>query len=136
MTVSLATGSYHWVVSATGDANNNAPPNVTTETFTVGKASPTLDTTILQPSGGVTAGGVTVQDRATIGGGFSPTGTLTFDLFTGTSGGSAVTGTHFTTAYAGDGNYDTTPVTVSLATGTTTGWSPPPATPTTTRRPT
>ena len=59
--VSLATGSYHWVVSATGDANNNAPPDVTNETFAVGKASPTLSTTILPPSDAVTAGSVTVR---------------------------------------------------------------------------
>src|SRR5262249_54730277 len=79
-TVSLATGTYHWVVSFSGDANNAAPPAVTDEAFTVGKASPALTTTILQPTGAVAAGDVTVQDRATIAGGFNPTGTLTFEL--------------------------------------------------------
>jgi hypothetical protein len=117
VSVSLAAGSYHWVVSYTGDANNNAPVDVTNEIFTVGKASPTLATTILQPVGVVTAGSVTVQDRATIAGGFNPTGTITFDLFTGTSGGAAVAGTHSTSTVNGNGNYDTTPVSVVLATG-------------------
>ena len=122
------------MVSATGDANNNAPPDVTTETFTVGKASPTLDTTILQPSGAVTAGNVTVQDRATIGGGFSPTGTLTFVLDTPPT--IRLPAPHYDGGHRQESNYDTPAVAVSLATGTTTGWSPPPATPTTTPRPT
>src|SRR5262249_20858475 len=79
-TVRLAAGTYHWVVSFSGDANNAAPPTVTDEPFPVGKASPTLTTTILEPTGAVAAGPVTVQDRATIAGGFNPTGTLTFEL--------------------------------------------------------
>ena len=45
--VSLAVGTYHWVVSFSGDANNAKPPDVTNETFTVGKASPALTTTCL-----------------------------------------------------------------------------------------
>src|SRR5438132_737441 len=70
--VSLPTALFPYTTLFRSDANNNAPPDVTNEVFSVGKASPTLATTILQPSGPVTAGNVTVQDRATIGGGFSP----------------------------------------------------------------
>ena len=114
--VSLGAGTYHWVVSYTGDANNNKPADVTNETFTVGKASPTLDTTILSPTGAVTAGNVTVQDEATIAGGFSPTGTLSFVLDDATN--NPIAGTSFSTAVTGNKAYDTTAVTVSLAAGT------------------
>src|SRR5262249_27307303 len=103
--VSLATGTYHWVVSFSGDANNAAPPDVTNEAFTVGKASPALTTTILQPTGAVTAGAVTVQDRATIAGGFNPTGTLTFELVS--SNNRLRAGTSFSITVSGNGNYDT-----------------------------
>jgi uncharacterized repeat protein (TIGR01451 family) len=114
--VSLAVGTYHWVVSFSGDANNAAPPAVTDEAFTVGKASPTLTTAILQPTAAVAAGNVTVQDRATIAGGFSPTGTLTFALES--SANQVIPGTSFSTTVSGDGDYDTTPAIVSLGAGT------------------
>jgi uncharacterized repeat protein (TIGR01451 family) len=114
--VSLAVGTYHWVVSFSGDANNAAPPAVTNETFGVGKATPTLTTAILQPNAAVAAGNVTVQDRATIAGGFSPTGTLTFAL--DNSANQLIAGTSFSTVVTGNGNYDTTPAPVSLAVGT------------------
>src|SRR5262249_58302298 len=50
VTVNLGAGTYHWVVSFTGDANNAAPPAVTDQAFTVTPASPTLTTTILHPT--------------------------------------------------------------------------------------
>src|SRR5262249_36768530 len=114
--VSLATGTYHWVVSFTGEANNAAPPAVTNEAFTVGKANPARTTTILQPTGAVAAGDVTVQDRATIAGGFNPTGTLTFELVN--SNNQVIPGTSFLTTVSANGSYDTTPATVSLGAGT------------------
>jgi hypothetical protein len=110
---------WHAVYTSADGNNLTASDNGSNETTVVSPASPTLSTTILAPTTTtVTAGNVTVQDRATISAGFSPTGTLTFDLFTGSSGGSAVAGTHFTITVAGNANYDTTPVSVSLAAGT------------------
>ena len=90
------------MVSYSGDANNVAPPAVTNETFTVGKASPTLTTTILQPIVAVAAGNVTVEDRATIAGGFNPTGTLTFEL--DSSNNQLIPGTSFSTTVSGNGD--------------------------------
>ena len=123
------------MVSFTGDANNTAPPDVTTETFTVGKASPTLKTTILSPTGVVTAGNVTVQDRATIAAASAFTGWhLNFKLEDASN--NVITGTTSSKNVTANGNYDTTATIVSLARAPTTGWSPSPATPTTPPRPT
>ena len=129
-------GTYHWVVSFTGDANNTAPPDVTTETFTVGKASPTLKTTILSPTGVVTAGNVTVQDRAMISGGSAFTGLGTVNFKLEDASNNVITGTTSSKNVTANGNYDTTATIVSLAPAPTTGWSPSPATPTTPPRPT
>src|SRR5262249_19770267 len=112
-----ATGSYHWVVSYTGDPNNNAPPDVINEVFSVGKASPDRKSVVQVTSGVPPAGHVMVQDRATIAGGFNPPGLFTFELLTGASGGVGVPGAHSTRTVAGNGNFDTTPVIVNLATG-------------------
>src|SRR5262249_42084194 len=105
VTVGLAAGTYHWVVSFSGDANNAAPPVVTDEAFTVGKASPALTTTILLSTGTVAVGPVLDRDRATITGGFNPTGTLTFEL--DSSSNQLIPGTSFSIPVSGDGNYDT-----------------------------
>jgi hypothetical protein len=71
-------GTYNWVASYAGDANNNAATSSCgTEPVVVTKASPSISTT---PSGSVPAGGV-VSDSATISGGVSPAGTVTFQLF-------------------------------------------------------
>jgi hypothetical protein len=117
-TVSLGAGTYHWVVSFTGDANNAEPPAVTDETFTVGKASPALTTTILQPTGAVAAGDVTVQDRATLSGGALFTGLGTLNFVLEDSSNAAITGTSFSTPVSDNGSFDTPATTVSLAGGT------------------
>jgi len=73
-----AAGTYNWVASYAGDANNNAATSSCgTEPVVVTKASPSISTT---PSGSVPAGG-NVSDSATISGGASPAGIVTFDLF-------------------------------------------------------
>src|SRR5262249_45215910 len=112
-------GSYQWDSVYSGDAHNSPANDINNpnELVTVNPATPTLNTTILQPSGAVTAGSVMVQDRAIIANGFNPTGTITFDLFTGSGGGVAVAGTHSTKTVSGNGNYDSTAVSVILATG-------------------
>jgi hypothetical protein len=78
VSVSLGAGTYHWVVSLTADANNNAPADVTDESFSVGKATPSISTTV--SSGSVTVG-ASIFDKATVTGGYSPTGTVTFQLY-------------------------------------------------------
>ena len=124
-------GTYRWVASYSGDANNEAvtsPCNDVNETTTVARATPAISTTATAT---VTIGSP-VSDTALLVGGFSPTGNITFRLygpndatcagspaFTSTktvSGNASYTsdaftptsaGTYFWTAvYSGDGNND------------------------------
>src|SRR2546428_4591005 len=73
-------GTYRWIASYSGDANNNAfatTCNEAGETSTVNKASPAISTTASQ---GVIAGGQ-ISDTAHLTAGTSPTGTITFRLY-------------------------------------------------------
>ncbi|MDQ6615800.1 MAG: VCBS repeat-containing protein [Actinomycetota bacterium] len=75
-----AAGSFNWVASYSGDANNAAVTSacgVPGETSTVNKANPSLATTA-SPS--VRSGGQ-VSDSAVLSGGAAPTGTVIFKLF-------------------------------------------------------
>src|SRR5262249_9118116 len=75
-----AAGTYRWRASYSGDANNNpvaGPCSDPSEATVVTKASPTLAT---QSSSAVAPGG-SVTDTATVAGGVSPTGTVTFTLY-------------------------------------------------------
>ena len=138
-------GTYRWVATYNGDANNTAVSSgCTDEPVTTTQATPAISTT---PSAEGPVG-TPISDTATVTGGFNPTGTVTFNLFppgnttcTGTpaftstnplSGGSATSGSFVTTAvdtyhwvatYNGDANNaavssDCTdePVTISQAT--------------------
>ena len=61
-----------------GDTNNTAVSSVCgVEPVTVGKATPTI-LTLPSPGGPV---GHVISDIATLSGGHTPTGTVTFDLF-------------------------------------------------------
>src|SRR5437016_222422 len=73
-------GTYRWIASYSGDANNNGfttTCNEAGETSTVNRASPTMTTSATATQ---TAGG-TIQDTATLSGGTSPTGTISFSLY-------------------------------------------------------
>lgn len=135
-------GTYFWVAAYGGDPNNGQGTSGCGEPVTVTAASPTVDTT-QQPASAVV--GSTVADQATVTGGDSPTGTVTFNLYdnpngTGTplftdteslGGGSATSASYTTTAtgtdywvatYNGDGNNNAVssgtaaePVTVTAA---------------------
>jgi LPXTG-site transpeptidase (sortase) family protein len=78
-----AVGTYYWKASYAGDSNNNGftttcgtsgPAN---EQIVIGKASATLTTTA---TGSVTVG-ANITDTAHLGGGYTPTGTITYDVF-------------------------------------------------------
>lgn len=72
-------GTYHWRASYSGDANNTGATEAcgnSGETTVVGQATPTLSTTATDS----TAGG-SVQDTATLSGGYQLTGRLDFTLF-------------------------------------------------------
>ena len=99
-------GTYRWTTSYSGDANNNAVStacNDANESVVVSAASPTISTTA---SAGIVIGG-SVRDTATLAGGFSPTGTITFKLYgpndAGCSSAPIFTGS---VAVSGNGSYD------------------------------
>ncbi|MCA1684290.1 MAG: hypothetical protein LC708_04090, partial [Actinobacteria bacterium] len=78
---SLQPGTYRWTASYSGDANNAAAGPTAcldpAEDVTITQASPTIST---QASAGGPVG-TSVNDVATVSGGASPTGTVTFALF-------------------------------------------------------
>src|SRR5206468_3766553 len=108
-------GTYNWVVTYSGDANNAAFTSGcgdAGEVSTVTKAAPTITTTA---SASVPAGG-TISDSAVLAGGFSPTGTITFTVFgpnnptcTGTPLGTS------TVTVTGNGTYGSGPFTAAGA---------------------
>jgi hypothetical protein len=72
-------GSYRWTAEYAGDANNNpviSACNAVNETSTVSQVTPTLSSTATNA-----AVGTAITDSATLAGGFTPTGTLTFKAF-------------------------------------------------------
>jgi hypothetical protein len=120
--IPTAPGTYHWVAAYSGDSTyNSIRSNCADEAVLVSKAAPTIATT--QSAGGNL--GVVLSDTATVSGGSSPTGTVTFVLFppsnatcsaNGTaavytspaetlSGGTATSGSYTTTSAAGAGTY-------------------------------
>jgi hypothetical protein len=82
-TTGTVTGTYQWDATYSGDSNNSSvsEDNALSEQVGVSGASPDLSTTPSTTS--VTLGGssVTLDDTATLSGGYSPTGTITFTLF-------------------------------------------------------
>jgi hypothetical protein len=77
-------GTYYWTAVYGGDANNNPATsacNAPNESVTITKASPIIST---QASPGNLLG-APVRDVATLAGGLSPTGTVTFRLFSDNS---------------------------------------------------
>ncbi len=75
-----AAGTYWWTAVYNGDANNTpvtSPCGAPNESVTITKATPSISTQA-SPGGLV---GTPVRDVATVSGGFNPTGTVTFRLF-------------------------------------------------------
>ena len=104
-----AAGTWYWTASYSGDPNNNPASSACgAETVVVAKASPTLSTT---PSPGGTAGSVVLNDTGTVGGGFQPGGSITFNLYGPTDticSGAPVYTTTPPITVSGDGQYTTT----------------------------
>ncbi|HEX9613015.1 MAG TPA: hypothetical protein VGA05_05325, partial [Candidatus Bathyarchaeia archaeon] len=74
-------GTYHWIASYGGDANNNAVATTcgaTGETLIVNKATPTV-TTAVSPA--TITIGASATDLATVSGGFSPSGTVIYTAY-------------------------------------------------------
>jgi hypothetical protein len=110
-----AAGVYQWTASYSGDGDN-APSAGTcgSERVTIGSASPSMTTTPKPSSGPV---GTVLQDTATLSGGFAPTGTITFKLYSTSdcSGGAAATET---VPVNGAGGYGTSTGYLANAAGT------------------
>ena len=88
-----STGNYWWQAVYTPDANNiGAMSACTSEPLTVSKATTSLSTSLASSS--ITVGASTT-DTATLSGGSSPTGTVTFNVYSGT------TCTTLTTSFTG-----------------------------------
>ncbi len=72
-------GVWHWTADYAGDANNVATSSgCMAEPVTITKAAPTINTVPTPASGDV---GVVLNDTATLSGGSSPTGSVTFRLY-------------------------------------------------------
>jgi subtilisin family serine protease len=104
-------GSYQWVASYSGDTNN-APAkgacNDPNEQVIV-QAQPSISTTA---SGAVAVGGQ-IHDTGHLSGGFSPTGTITFKLYTASDRSCSSPLASSMTTVNGNGDYDSPPVTTS-----------------------
>jgi hypothetical protein len=103
-----ATGTDYWVATYNGDTNNSSVSSgAALEPVTITPASPSINTT-QQPASATV--GTSIADKATVTGGDSPTGTVTFNLYSNSGG----TGTPlFTSA----------PVTLSSGTATSPGYT-------------
>ena len=74
-----ATGTDYWVATYNGDSNNTSVTSGTAaEPVTITPASPTINTT-QQPASATV--GSSIADKATVSGGYNPTGTVTFNLY-------------------------------------------------------
>src|SRR6266545_8394217 len=101
-----APGGYRWTVSYSGDSNNEAAAsicNAANETVVISPAGTTLTTTA---SAGVVIGG-SVHDTATVAGGVSPSGSITFKLY-GPNDATCSGSPAFSSAVSvsGNGSYD------------------------------
>jgi hypothetical protein len=81
---STATGTDYWVATYNGDSSNSpVSSGLATEPVTINAATPTISTS-QQPA--ATTVGLTIKDKATVTGGYSPTGTVTFKLYANPNG--------------------------------------------------
>jgi hypothetical protein len=117
LTAGPVTGTYQWVATYGGDANNNmaSDGNATTERVTVGAANPALVTT---PTPDVVSPGAVLKDSALLTRGYQPTGIITFTLFF--NGGATPVDTE-TVTVNGNGTY-TTPTGFTVSTNGTYQW--------------
>ncbi|MGO9581828.1 MAG: hypothetical protein ACLP36_03375, partial [Acidimicrobiales bacterium] len=79
-----ATGTDYWVATYNGDSNNKpVTSSPASEPVSITKASPAINTAQQQHSATV---GSSIADKATVIGGDKPTGTVTFNLYSNSSG--------------------------------------------------
>jgi hypothetical protein len=79
-----ATGTDYWVATYNGDDNNVSVTSGTSdEPVSITPADPSINTTQQPASARV---GSSVADKATVSGGYNPTGTVTFNLYNNSAG--------------------------------------------------
>lgn len=109
-------GTFYWQALYSGDANNNgATSTCTSEQVVINKAQPTV----------ATAQDLIPNDNFTLSGGFSPTGTITFNLYapSDTTCSSAPALTQTVTVASGNGTYGTTNTLFHSTTSGTWRWA-------------
>jgi NHL repeat len=113
-----AAGTYRWRAFYSGDANNAAvstPCNDSNETSTVSPATPTITTSATANA----TIGASISDQATLSGGFTPEGTITFTAYGPNDPTCAiVTYTSSAVAVSGNGNYGNSPAFTPATVGT------------------
>jgi len=112
--VPSAVGAYRWTAEYSGDTNNNvasSPCNTANETSTVSQVTPALSSNATSATAGAA-----ISDTATLSGGFSPTGSLTFEAFGPSDATCANTAAYAkTVTVAGNGSYGSGNFTNTLA---------------------
>lgn len=87
--VSNVVGTWHWKASYAGDANNNATVGLCSdEPVVISKVSPTIVTEIHSSSEAIISSaplGTTAHDKATVSGGYTPSGSVNFTFYTNAS---------------------------------------------------
>jgi hypothetical protein len=112
-------GTYRWRAFYLGDTNNagvSTPCNAANETSVVAQTTPTL---VTQATGSVTQGDV-ISDQATLSGGDSPTGTITFTAY-GPDDATCANAPAYTSSpvtVSGDGDYGNSPAFTPATAGT------------------
>lgn len=106
-------GTWSWTATYSGNAGNKGVASPCgSEPVSVSMASPTLATT---PSSGGTAGSVVLNDTGILSGGYNPSGSVTFNLWSPTQ--TSCTGTPTYTqsvTVSGNGSYSTTNASASI----------------------
>jgi uncharacterized repeat protein (TIGR01451 family) len=79
-----AAGTVYWVATYNGDSNNAAVSSgAASEPVDITRAMPTINTSQQPPMATV---GTSIADKATVSGGFNPTGTVSFKLYDNPNG--------------------------------------------------
>src|SRR5207249_4338296 len=72
-------GTYHWTAHYSGDTNNNPADSACADEVVILRSEERRVGKERNPPGGTV--GATLNDSATVSGGFSPTGTVSFALY-------------------------------------------------------